>query len=159
MILSGNIDLRYSVAIYNCVINPKCKDLYFGEYWRDYYIDQLGWSYTDRKDWTYCVGDQMTSASVSSVTAADRITAWTNLRASLQSVYGNATTRTKLDTYLNSSEAGFDTTVINELMKEVAMGFVDDNFSSQIICQSKITENFMNSNFPKKIYKKFIFIM
>ena len=40
-----------SVAIYNCVINPNCKDLYFGEYWRDYYIDQLGKSYTDRKDW------------------------------------------------------------------------------------------------------------
>ena len=48
---------------------------------------------------------------------------------------------------------------INELMKEVAMGFVDDNFSSQIICQSKITENFLNSNFPKKIYKKFNPIM
>ncbi len=48
---------------------------------------------------------------------------------------------------------------INELMKEVAMGFVHDNFSSQIICQSKITENFLNSNFPKKIYKKFNPIM
>ena len=67
---------------------------------------------TVNRDWTYCVGDQMTSASVSSVTASDRITAWTNLRASLQSVYGNATTRTKLDTYLNSSEAGFDTSVL-----------------------------------------------
>ena len=67
---------------------------------------------TVNRDWTYCVGDQMTSATVSSITAADRITAWTNLRASLQSVYGNATTRTKLDTYLNSSEAGFDTSVL-----------------------------------------------
>ena len=38
---------------------------------------------TVNRDWTYCVGDQMTSASVSSVTAADRITAWTNLRASM----------------------------------------------------------------------------
>ena len=67
---------------------------------------------TVNRDWTYCVGDQMTSATVSSVTAADRISAWTNLRASLQSVYGNATTRTKLDTYLNVTEAGFDTSVL-----------------------------------------------
>ena len=67
---------------------------------------------TVNRDWNYCVGDQMTSATVSSVTAADRITAWTNLRNSLQSVYGNASTRTKLDTYLNASEAGFDTSVL-----------------------------------------------
>jgi len=67
---------------------------------------------TVNRDWTYCVGDQFTSASSTSVTAADRITAWTNLRSSLQSVYGNAQTRTKLDTYLNTSEAGFDTSVL-----------------------------------------------
>ena len=67
---------------------------------------------TINRDWTYCVSDQMTSASVSSVTAANRITAWANMRASFQSVYGNASTRTKLDTYLNTSEAGFDTSVL-----------------------------------------------
>jgi len=67
---------------------------------------------TVNRDWTYCVGDQFTSASSTSVTAADRITAWTNMRASFQSVYGNAQTRTKLDTYLNTSEAGFDTSVL-----------------------------------------------
>ena len=41
-------------------------------------------STTVNRDWDYCVGDQMTSASSTSVTAANRITAWANLRSSLQ---------------------------------------------------------------------------
>ena len=49
--------------------------------------------------------------------------------------------------------------LINELIKEISKGFIDDNFSSQVVCQSKTTEIFIKKNYPEKLYKKFQPIM
>ena len=90
-------------------------------------------------DFEEVITDQFSDTSSTSVTVANRITAWTNYRESLQNIYGNAGARTRITNYLTSSDAGFDTSVLVDQYNATADATLQGHIEAFLIQDVAIT--------------------